>query len=217
MIGRKFALSIAAIVLLSGSAIAGTLGAAQAVVLLSPEEHWKYSIDRWLWDSDRRRTYGLITPQIVIQNETADRLEGYIADVNGTRLDMYDGEQVVQIRFLSNTSAASGWELAGRVNDGYFAIDIPEKYKAAEVVRIFIGNHRYVVLDATPATPPTEVNINSAQLYYRTNSTLDQIETEVAEVEEPKPIKSVYSRGSLIDYILSLNGMLPVRSPDSGE
>ena len=216
MIGRKnsvLALSVAAIVMLS--VLAGTIGIAQA--LISQEEHWKYNVDRWSWDSDRRRTVGMIHPQLVIQNETADRIEGFVADSNGTRLDMYDGEQVVHVRFMSNSSVASGWEIAGRVNDGYFAIDIPEKYREAEVVRIYIGNHHYTVNDGTRTTPQTEVSINSAILNYKTNSTLDQIETEVAQVTEPKPIRSVFAGGSLIDWILSHNGMLPVRGSDSGK
>ncbi|MEW6604577.1 MAG: hypothetical protein AB1351_07800 [Thermoproteota archaeon] len=214
---NRLIIAIAAIAMLSGSAIAGTVGFAQAV-LLQPEDHWKYKIDRWTWDSERRRTYGLITPQIVVQNETFDRLEGYIADADGTRLEMYDGEQVVQVRFLSNNSVASNWELAGRVHDGYFAIEIPEKYREAEVVRIFIGNHRYVVNDGTITTPQTEVYMNSAMLNYKTNSTLSQTETEVAQIEEPQqPIRSPYAGGSLIDWILSRNGLLPVRSTDAGK
>lgn len=210
-------IAVAVIAALSTSVLAGTAGVAQAV-LISEEEHWKYHIDRWLWNEDRRRNYGLVTPQIVIQNETADRLEGFVADGNGTRLEFYDGDQVVHIRYLSNSSTASGWEIAGRVHDGYFAVDIPQNYRESEIVRIFIGKHQYTVSNGTPTTVPTEVYFNSAMLNFRTNSTLDQIvETEVAQVKEPEPIRSVYSGGSLIDWILSQHGMLPIRSTDSGE
>lgn len=207
--------SIAAAVMLLGMVIAGIIGAAQAVI--TEEEHWKYRIDRWVWDEDRRRTYGLITPQIVIENETADRLEGYIADANGTRLDMYDGDQVVNVKFMSNNSLASDWIVAGRVQDGFFAIDVPQRYQDTETVRIMIGNNRYTVDNGTPTTAPTEVLINSAQLYYSTNSTLGQIETEVAQIPEPEPVSSVYAGGSLIDWILGQNGLLSIRSPDSGK
>lgn len=221
MIGRKksnhVASCIAATLLLLASVAAGTTGIAQAA-LITQDEHWKYHVDRWLWDEDRRRTYGLTTPQIVIQNETADRLEGFIADANGTRLSIYDGQQVIHVRYMSNSGIASGWEMAGRVHDGYVVIDIPEKYRQAEIVKIYIGTNQYIVDDGTPTTPQTEVYFNSATLNYRTNSTLDQIgETLVAEVEEPLPVRSVYSSGSLIDWILRQNGMLPERSPDPGE
>lgn len=128
MINRKLALSVAAIVFLLVSILAGTAGVAQAL-LIPEEEHWKYNINRWSWDPDTRTTVGIINPQIVIQNETADRLEGYIADANGTRLEFYDGEQFVHVSFLSNSSVASDWELAGRVHDGYLAIGIQEKYE----------------------------------------------------------------------------------------
>jgi len=203
--------------MLLGSVAAGTTVIAQAA-LITEEEHWKYRVDRWLWDEDRRRTYGLTTPQIVIQNETADRLEGFIADANGTRLAIYDGQQVIHVRYMSNNSISSGWQMAGRVHDGYVVIDIPEKYREAEVVRFYIGNNRYVVDNGTPTIPQTEVYFNSATLNYRTNSTLDQAgETLVAEAEEPQPLRSVYSSGSLIDWILRQNGMLPERSSDSGK
>jgi hypothetical protein len=222
VIGRKRdrsyqLIAIAVIAALSTSVIAGTAGVAQAL-LISEEEHWKYSIDKWAWDGDRRRTYGLVTPQVIIQNETADRLEGFVADANGTRLEFYDSDQVVHVRYLSNSSGAGGWAMAGMVQDGYFAIDIPQKYRESEVVKIFIGSNQYTVNNGTPTTPQTEVHFNAAMLTYRTNSTIDQIaETELAEVQEPEPVSSILSRGSLIDWILSLNGMLPVRSPDSGK
>lgn len=219
MVGRKtslIGLSVAAIVMLSGSVIAGTIGFAQAA-LITEEEHWKYNVDRWQWDEERRRTYGLIIPQIVIQNETADRLEGFIADANGTRLDFYDGNQVVHVRYMSNSSV-SGWIMVGWLNEGYFAIDIPQAYREAEIVKIYIGNNHYTVDNGTPTTPQTRVITNSVIATFRTNSTLDHIvETEVAQVEKPKPVRSVHDGGSLIDWILSQNGLLSVRSSDSGK
>jgi hypothetical protein len=218
VIGRKknwkFVVMFGAVALLLGSLAAGTAGVAQAT-LVSEEDHWKYNINKWAWDSELRRTVGMITPQIIIQNETADRLEGYIADANGTRLEMYD-EHYLHIRYLSNTSAGSDWELAGKANDGYFAIDIPERYRDAEIIRIYASNNYYRVDNGTPYTPQTQVKINSAILDYRTNSTL-AVQTEVAEVEEPQPLRSIYDRGSLIDWVLSRNGLLPVRSSDAGE
>jgi hypothetical protein len=98
------AISLAGIITLS--VIVGTASIASAAMITS-EEHWKYRINKWGWDEDRRESYGIINPRIIIQNETADRLEGYVADSNGTRLDMYDGEQVVRVRFMSNGSGAS--------------------------------------------------------------------------------------------------------------
>jgi len=209
-------LPIAAIVAIMGSALTSTVNLAQAL-LITEQEHWKYNVDKWAWDADRRRTYGIITPQVIIQNETADRLEGYVADANGTRLDIYDGDQMVMVRFLSDIGIGSDWVTAGRVHDGYFAIDIPEQYKENEIVKIYIGTNQYTVDNGTSTTAQTWVFINAAMLNYRTNSTLDHIPTEIAQVEDPVPVRSIYDRGSLIDYILSLNGMLPVRSPDSGE
>jgi hypothetical protein len=197
---------------LSGSILTGTIGVAQAF-LIPQEQHWKYHIDRWIWNADRHRTIGIINPQIVIQNETADRLEGYIADVNGTRLDFYAGEQVVQVRYVSNSSIAiaSPWEMAGRVHEGNFAIDIPQKYRGAEIAKIFIGNNQYTVDNGTPTTAQTEVFLNSAILNYKTNSTLDQMtQIQSTQVAGPKPVGSVYEGGSLIDWILSINGLLPI-------
>jgi hypothetical protein len=211
------ALSLVAIVMLLGSVGSGTIGIAQAAVLISEEEHWKYHIPRWSWDPERGRTVGIITPQIVIQNETADRLEGFIADANGTRLDVYDGEQVVQVRFMFDNGVGSKWEVTGRVHDGYFSIDIPEKFRDAEIVRIYVGNHKYTVNNGTPTTPQTDVFINAAIRDYRTNSTLEIAETEVRNEEVPETLRSIYDGGSLIDWILRNNEMLPIRSSDSGK
>ncbi|HXG06502.1 MAG TPA: hypothetical protein VNI77_04155 [Nitrososphaera sp.] len=219
VIGKKdrvvIAASIATMAMLLGSLLLAAGIRVVHAALITEEEHWKYHIDRWLWDENRRRTYGLINPQIMIQNETADRLEGYIADASGTRLDIYDGEQVVHVRFIFDNGFASDWQIAGRVKDGYFAIDIPERYRDAESVRIIIGTNQYTVDNGTRTTPQTEVYINSAILVYRTNSTL--AETVVTQAEQSQPVRSAYQGGSLIDWILSRNGLLPVRSSDSGK
>jgi hypothetical protein len=190
--------------------MAGTISYAHAV-LIPVEEHWKYHIDTWVWDGERRKSMGIINPQIIIQNETVDRLEGFVADANGTRLAIYDGEQVVMVRFLSESGLfSSKWKMAGRVHDGFFRIDIPQEYRAADTVRIMIGNHEYTVNNGTPTTPQTWVFMNSAMLSYRTNSDLDKTgNTQAAQAKVPLQ-SSVYTGGSVIDWILRLNGMLPV-------
>ena len=213
---KLLAATFAVFIMLSCSVAATTIGFAEAS-LIAEEQHWKYRIDRWIWDEDRRITYGLITPQIIIQNETTDRLEGFVADANGTKLEFYDADQVVHARFISNSSGPSSWQMAGRVQDGLFAIDIPETYQDAEFVRIMIGNNQYTVNNGTPTTPQTKVYVNSAMLMYKTNSTLDLLETEVAQVSQPEPIKSVYEGGSLIDWILSGNGLLAIGSSNPSE
>jgi hypothetical protein len=121
------------------------IGQAQASVI-TPAEHWRYEV-YWYWDPDERETVGLITPTVVIENETSDRLEGYVADANGTRLDMYDGEQVVKARYGYDMSIVSEWELAAWIHDGYFTIEMPEKYRDADFVDIYIGNNNYSVDD----------------------------------------------------------------------
>lgn len=208
MIDRKngvFSITIAAIVMLVGSTIPSNIGVAQAL-LVPEEEHWKYHL-KWIWDGDLHKNVGLITPQIVIQNETADRLEGYIADANGTRLAMYDSSQIVMARFMYDTGFVSRWDIVDRVNEGYFAIDIPEKYKDAETVRIHIGNFQYTV----DSEPQARVHINSAMTNYATNPALDET-TQVAQVEEPQPLPRIFDWGSLIDRILFRYGMLFVGS-----
>jgi hypothetical protein len=191
---------------------------AQATKLLTLEEHWKYNV-KWSWDSDLLRSVGRITPTIVIENQTSDRLEGYIGDINGTRLTMYDGDQVVMVRFLYDGGLTSDWIMAGKIYEGYFAIDIPEKYKDADTVRITIGGHHYVVDDGSLTRRQSWVFINSAWLYYNMSSTQTAV-AAAEEQEEIKPVVAMPSPGSLIDMILSRNGMmlqLPVRSADPGK
>jgi hypothetical protein len=205
VIGRKARINVQlvatsfAIAALLGLTVAGTFGAAQAL-LIPPEEHWKYNV-RWTWDFSARESVGIITPQIVIQNETDSRLEGYVADANGTRLAMYDdGMQVVMAKYIDDIGFTSDWEIVDRLHDGYFAIDIPERYRDSETVRIYIGNFQYTI----DARPQLTVNINSAITNYATNSTLGA--TQVAQ--EPTETTVAYSSDSLIDQILRQNGYL---------
>jgi hypothetical protein len=190
-------MSFAIIVMLLGSATAGIANA----LLVPVEEHWKYNV-KWRWDADLRKNIGMITPLIVIENETSDRLEGYIADANGTRLMIYDGQQVVMSKFMFDSGLVSRWEIVDRIHDGYFAIDIPEKYSKAETVRIYIGNFQYTV----DSKPQVWVFINSATMNYRTNSTLDGLvlpETSIASKQKIAiPLDPCASVGSLIDRIL---------------
>jgi hypothetical protein len=192
---------------LAGFSAGSMIGQAQASVI-TPAEHWRYEV-YWYWDPDERETVGLITPTVVIENETSDRLEGYVADANGTRLDMYDGEQVVKARYGYDMSIVSEWELAAWIHDGYFTIEMPEKYRDADFVDIYIGNNNYSVDDGDINTRNSWVSINSVRTDYRLNSTLVSVaedtspDVRIESVAEKSP-----SQGSLIDLILSRFGML---------
>ena len=203
--------------LLIGTLVAGSFNQAQAAKLLTLEEHWKYNV-KWSWDSSLRRNTGLIYPTIVIENQTADRIEGYIGDINGTRLTMYDGDQVVMMRYIYDGNMVGDWIMAGKLYDGYFAVDIPQKYRDADTVRFFIGGNHYVVDDGDLTTRQIWVFINSASLYYNMSSVQTAAASE-EEQEKIKPVVATPSPGSLIDLILSKNGMLqlPVRSANSGK
>lgn len=181
------------------------------------EEHWKYNV-KWSWDSDLRRNTGLISPTIVIENQTADRIEGYVGDINGTRLTMYNGDQVVMVRYIYDGNMVGDWIMAGKLHEGYFAVDIPQKYRDADTVRFYIGGHHYVVDDGDLTTRQAWVFINSAWLYYNMSS----VQTAVASEEQEgiKPVVATPSPGSLIDMILSKYGMLqplPVRGANPGK
>jgi len=204
-----FVLLVAA--LSASVAVISTFNTAEAI-LVPLEEHWKYNVF-WTWDDQFHRTIGIISPKIIIQNETTDRLEGYIADQNGTRLSMYNGEQYVMVRYAYDNGPVTNWELDTKIYNGTFVINIPSEQSNADIVGLYIGNNRYTVDNGTPYTPQSWVFINSARLdYHRTlvvNSTLiDTGSTEVAQqahIAQPGP-----SEGSLIDRILSYYGLLPV-------
>jgi hypothetical protein len=192
---------------LAGSIAASTMGVASASVIL-PDEHWRYNV-HWYWDTNERETVGLITPIIVIENETSDRLEGYVADANGTRLDMYDGDQVVKVRYGYDGAALSKWELAAWINDGYFSIEIPQKHRDADFVRMYIGNNDYSVDDGDVNTKNAWVTINSANLEHRLDSTLVSVaEESPADAVVQRPAGATPMAGSLIDLILSRLGMI---------
>ena len=212
-LGRGKLHSIAAVfaaVVLAGftAAITSSTSIAQASVI-TPEEHWKYNV-YWYWDTDERETVGLITPSIVIENETSDRLEGYVADANGTRLEMYDGEQVVKAKYGYDEGASSEWELASWIYDGYFAIDIPEKYRDADYIGLYVGANSYSVDDGDINTMNAWVSINSVRMDYRLDNTLvSAAEEEPPEDAKLEPVADASpAPGSLIDMILSKFGML---------
>jgi hypothetical protein len=191
---------------LAGFSTAYTIQPAAAAAVITPQEHWRYNV-YWYWDYDERETVGLISPTVVIENETSDRLEGYIADANGTRLDMYDGEQVVKVRYGYDENMRSDWELASWIHDGFFAIDIPERYRNAEFADLYIGNHVYSVDDGDINTRNSLVYINSARTEYELGSQTIAVEepTAVAEVES---VAKTPMPGSLIDRILAMFEML---------
>jgi hypothetical protein len=208
-----------AAILTTSTILLTTLKAAEAK-LVPVEEHWKYHVN-WVWDEKLFRNIGIITPHVVIQNETADRLEGYVADQNGTRISVYDGEQYTMVRYAYDGGFVSKWERGNKIYGGYITIDIPEQYRDADVVGIYVGNHHYTVDDGTLYNSQSLVFINSARLDYRTNSTLDNPVTEISEQPAQQVPTSPSIGGSLIDWILFQNGLFPfsslVGSSDSGK
>jgi hypothetical protein len=204
---RRLSLAAAlAAVLMAGFVAASTIRPAEAAVI-TQEEHWRYNV-YWYWDTDERETVGLISPIAVIQNETSDRLEGYVADANGTRLDMYDGEQVVKVRYGYDEGAPTEWSLAAWIHDGFFAIDIPERYRNADYISMYIGNNDYSVDDGDINTSNAQVSINSIRMDYRLGTNLQAVDDSVTTAEIEQVVERSPMPGSLIDKILSMYGML---------
>jgi hypothetical protein len=193
-------------VLVAGFITASTIRPAEAAVI-TQEEHWRYNV-YWYWDTDERETVGLITPIAVIENETSDRLEGYVADANGTRLDMYDGEQVVKVKYGYDEGMSTDWSLSGWIHDGYFAIDIPERYRDSDYIGLYIGNNDYSVDDGDINTQNANVFINSIRMDYRLGTNLQAVDVPTATAEIEQVVETPPMPGSLIDQILSMYGML---------
>ena len=204
--GRLCLATALAAVLIAGFAAASNIRPAQAGVI-TPEEHWRYNV-HWYWDTKERETIGLISPIAVIENETSDRLEGYVADANGTRLDMYDGEQVVKARYGYDAGILSDWELVAWIHDGYFAIDIPERYRDADFISLYIGNNDYSVDDGDINTRNSFVSINSVRTDYRLGTNVQAVNGSVTTAEIEQVVERLPMPGSLIDKILSMYGML---------
>jgi hypothetical protein len=186
-----------AIALLSSTSTANAL-------LLKPQDHWKYNVF-WVWKPDIHKTIGIISTQIIVANETADRIEGYIADINGTRLEMYD-DQYVMVKYTYDMGPTSDWEIGGKTHKGYFSVDIPENYKDAQTIGLFIGGYSYK-LDLLPDSYEQPlVLINSARLDYTTNSTLES--TSISSISDETDTCQI-SSNSLIDRILQQFSLSP--------
>jgi hypothetical protein len=216
---KSMLISLSVIAAISLSVFASSANAA-ATVLITPQEHWKYNV-MWIWDSDLRKSVGLVAPKIVIQNETIDRIEGYIGDQNGTRLTMYNDQQVVMVRFELKNGFLTDWKINdNRMKDGLFVIDIPSSYQGnLDAVRIFIGNNDYAVDDGTQTSPYSQVFINSARFDYKVGTASNIVNatslastniTEQIERRDPSTLSPADFGGSLIDYILNTYGFSPV-------
>jgi len=178
-----------------------------SALLLKPQDHWKYNVF-WTWKPEVRKNIGIIFSQIIVENETADRIDGYMADANGTRLEMYN-DQYVMVKYTYDMGPKSEWELAGKTHDGYFSFDIPENYRDAQTIGIFIGGYSYKIDLLPDSYEQPLVLINSARLDYTTNSTLDY-STSTSNVSDTTPTNTCQiSNGSLIDRILQQFALSP--------
>jgi hypothetical protein len=189
-----------AIAVLSSASTANAL-------LLKPQDHWKYNVF-WAWKPDIHKNIGIIFSQIIVANETADRIEGYMADANGTRLEMYD-DQYVMVKYTYDMGPTSSWEIGGKTHKGYFSVDIPENYRDAQTIGLFIGGYSYK-LDLLPDSYEQPlVLINSARLDYTTNSTLDSQTSTSSVTDTATTATCQISSDSLIDRILQQFSLSP--------
>lgn len=141
-----------------------------SAIIMEPGDIDQYQID-WSYDSNSSRSVGLTKPMIKIADESSHKIVGYIADENGTRLRMYNDEQVVMVKYYLGGGFVSDWEIADRPYRGYFAILIPPEFVGkVESVKIFINNHMYTVNDGTPTSSQSWVFLNSALTIYKVGS-----------------------------------------------
>lgn len=142
-------------------AVASPIASKADSPLLSPEESAKHTVYEFYFDSRLGRNIGIIVSRIIIENETADFIQGYLADSSGNRLWMVDNVQVVLAKFVLNNTATTRWELADWVHDGFFIIEKPDD-PGIVAVRIYIGPSNYVIDYGTPTISQSWVFINPA-------------------------------------------------------
>jgi hypothetical protein len=137
-------------------------------LLVSPKDASVFPIE-WTWDSELHRNIGHVETQIVLENVTDDRVEGYIAeDINGTRLFTYNDEQVVMVRYVYDGGFRSGWNIESKLYQGFFSIQFPEELRGRiDLVYIFIGQNQFTIDDATSSSSQSWVFTNSAKYVYQ--------------------------------------------------
>jgi hypothetical protein len=133
-------------------------------ILLSLEENAKFKVYESHYDPKLRRDIGVIVSRVIIENETAQAVEGYLGDSVGSRLWMVDNVQVVLAKFVFNNTGTTRWELVDWLHDGYFTIKKPDMPNHPDIVavRIYIGPNSYSVDQGTPRIPQSWVFINPA-------------------------------------------------------
>ncbi|HEY7506299.1 MAG TPA: hypothetical protein VH621_01710 [Nitrososphaera sp.] len=141
-------------------------------ILLSLEENAKFKVYESHYDPKLRRDVGIIVSRVIIENETAQAVEGYLGDSVGSRLWMVDNVQVVLAKFVFNNTGTTRWELADWLHDGYFTIKKPDMPNHPDIVavRIYIGPNSYSVDQGTPRIPQSWVFINPAWTEYAFSS-----------------------------------------------
>ncbi len=133
--------------------------------LLSREESANYAIHEWYFDPELKRNVGIIVSRIIIENETADLIQGYVSDSIGNRLDVIDGIQVTLAKFVLNNTGTTRWQIIDWLDRGYFTIDKLDRTDIV-AVRIYIGPADYAVADNTASTGQSWVFINPAWYEY---------------------------------------------------
>ncbi|GEM_PF-6986494 len=137
--------------------------------LLSKEESSQFTIFGSHFDPKLKRSIGIIVSQIVIENETADTVHGYLADSTGKRLLMVDGIQIAMAKFVLNNTASTDWELGSWLRHGYFTIEKLDREDVVSV-RIYVGPADYSIDDGTKTTLQSWIFINPAWYEYHLSS-----------------------------------------------
>lgn len=141
---------------------------AQEMLVEMDDEYWEMMVNgTWLLESSTHQMTVAVTPRIVVTNVTDDTIEGKIIDSRtGHLLEMYGKESVIMAKFEHDNGFSGEWYIEGKPVNGKFVIQIPDKYRDADYVRLYVNPNIYSVKPSKDALLPqktTTITTTSVQ------------------------------------------------------
>ncbi len=166
----QFASVVCAVLLLiqsetNGGPNAGNIGSnhayAQEMLMEMDDKYWEMMVNgTWYLESSTSQMTVAVTPKIVITNVTDDTIEGKIVDSRtGYLIEVYGKESVIVAKFGSDKGFSGEWYIAGKPVNGKFVIQIPDKYRDADYVRLYVNSNSFSVSPSKDALLPQKTTI----------------------------------------------------------
>lgn len=131
-------------------------------------KYWEMMVNgTWYFEPGTHQMTVAVTPRIVITNVTDGTIEGRIVDSRaGHLLEVYGKESAIMAKFGRDNGFSGEWQFAGKPGNGRFVIQIPDKHRDADYVRLYVNSNSFSVSPSRDALLPqktTTISTTTAQ------------------------------------------------------